>query len=262
MRFNILQRDSYTAKGVRRMYVFVYDHHRRDWEEYRMHRQEPMPYVRFGSLTVESFCSGSHSNVCWSDRRTLESYDALCRAWGAALPVFYGFRRLDEVVHLGQSQHFAGMALDIANGFAAKERELLRNVLFRLRLFDYTEPACLAPTWVHVHNNVDHLACPRGAYPVLQMGDNGPHVFVLQDALTLLGHYVSALTGRFTELLRLGVIRFQKSHALTDHGIVDGGTWTTLMNEVRQYTLTKKHIERLPLRGKSRMLNSNTTKRG
>ena len=48
------------------------------------------------------------------------------------------------------SQHYAGLAMDMAQTFSNSERDRLRNLAINSRLFTYVEPKALTPTWVGV----------------------------------------------------------------------------------------------------------------
>lgn len=214
--------------------MLVYDHIVDDWKEYLLESDEPMPFVHEQRLLVHEFLGRSHSSVLWSDRRALEAFDTLCSAWGMPLQVDYAFRRIGEAVHLGQSQHYAGMAFDLGRRLQLEERVQLRALAVRIRAFHYVEPSYLTPTWVHVETRVGDMACTQGAYPILEQGDAGTHVFVLQDVLCVLGFYSQGLTGYFTPTLRAALIRFQRAHALPDHGKTDCATWQCLMQQAAQ----------------------------
>ncbi|MDJ1177747.1 peptidoglycan-binding protein [Roseofilum sp. BLCC_M91] len=62
----------------------------------------------------------------------------------------------------------------------------------------------------------------------MEMGDDGPQVRELQQQLQNLGYFNLQPTGRFRELTRDAVIRFQQDQGLIPDGIVGAQTWSRL----------------------------------
>lgn len=58
------------------------------------------------------------------------------------------------------SQHYAGQAFDIAQGMPKLERDKIRNLAIKNKMFTYVEPASLTPTWVHVDKRDKNPVCP------------------------------------------------------------------------------------------------------
>ncbi|MNP77511.1 hypothetical protein D3C76_1749540 [compost metagenome] len=55
---------------------------------------------------------------------------------------------MPEGGHGLQSQHYAGVAFDLAQNVSSAERDKIRNLASSLGVFTYVEPKALTPTWV------------------------------------------------------------------------------------------------------------------
>jgi len=58
-----------------------------------------------------------------------------------------------------QSQHYAGVAFDVAQGWTNAKRATLRNSAMSSGIWSYVEPASLTPTWVHFDKRALSSAC-------------------------------------------------------------------------------------------------------
>ncbi len=183
---------------------------------------EAMPFAP--GLSFRSFLGMSESVLAWTDERLLRQYDRLCALCPKPPRVRYGFRRVGEGAHTGQSAHHAGLALDIALG-----REDWMTLAKRAVAagFYLPEAAWMTPTWLHVETQMERAF--RG-YPRLMPGAKGVHAFVLQDALTRAGLYYGGLNGIVTPSVETAVRRFQKSAGLPITGAVCAETWKKLMD--------------------------------
>ena len=209
--------------------VIVYNPSTNRMEVYYRGLSERMPYAN--NMTVREFRGNSRSDVLWTDKRLMDSWNILRREYGKPITIGAAFKRIGEGGHAGMSQHYAGMALDMAQTFSSAERDKLRDLAKNLGVFTYVEPKVLTPTWVHVDKRVGVPACSRGGYPVVQNGSKGVYVAVLQDALNTLGHSTGTIDGLFENKTRNAVISFQKVNGLLVDGIVGCSTWEKLTNK-------------------------------
>lgn len=214
------------------MRILVYNNLTNRMEKYDRGLNDPMPYAEDRYLTVKEFRGSSKSNVLWTDRRTIEAFNKLRRIYGKPITVRYAFKRIGEGGHSNMSQHYAGMALDMAQGMPSAERDKIRNLAIKNKMFTYVEPKSLTPTWVHVDKRDATPACATGGYPIVRSGSKGVYVAVLQDALTTLGFNPGGIDGVFGTNTKNAVIRYQKARNLIPDGIVGCNTWKKITSEV------------------------------
>lgn len=212
--------------------VLVYNNANKRIEKYFLNANDTMPYATKGSLTVDEFRGSSTTSILWTDRRLMECWSALREAWGQRIVVWFAFKRIWEGGHSFQSQHYAGMAIDMAQGLQNPELQNLRNLASNLGCFTYVEPASLAPTWVHVDTRMLPAACQFG-YPQVQKGSINTYVLTLQDALNAVGFTTKTLDGIFGKDTESAVKAFQRYQNLPADGIVGCTTWTTLTQKAK-----------------------------
>lgn len=128
------------------MKILVYNPSTNKMETYYRTLSQPMPYAP--NLSVNEFKGSTKRDVIWTDKRLLDAFQKLRNAYGAPIKVGYGFKSIREGGHSGQSQHYAGTALDMGQGYTNAKRAEIRNLASRLGIFGYVEPAYLTPTWV------------------------------------------------------------------------------------------------------------------
>ncbi|MEG1989925.1 MAG: peptidoglycan-binding domain-containing protein [Terrisporobacter sp.] len=213
------------------MKILVYNPLTNRMETYYRTLNQHMPYTN--NLSVKEFRGSSKTDVIWTDKRLLDSWNKLRKEYGKPIKVGFAFKRIGEGGHTGMSQHYAGMAMDMAQNLSSSERDKLRNLANRLQIFGYVEPKVLTPTWVHVDRRYGKPACSRGGYPLLRQGNRGVYVAVLQDALNTLGHHTAMIDGIFGRGTKSSVIRFQKANKLSADGIVGCNTWEKLTAKAR-----------------------------
>lgn len=211
--------------------VYVYNPQRRAVERFYRELHSPMPYSEGHTLTAEAFLGSSRSNVIWTDKRALEAWSAFCRDWGRPLSISSGFKRIWEGGHGLQSQHYAGMAFDIAKAHEKEQQSALREHAIQSGIWSHVEPVSVSPAWVHVDKRV--TAGNAAGYPAQHHGAKGVYVFVLQDALSALGFRGSGLDGVFGEGTRTALRRFQHDNGLEESGIAEGETWKALFEKAR-----------------------------
>ena len=211
--------------------ILVYNQTTNKIERYNRGLSDAMPYVTGNTLTVREFRGSSGSDLLWTTKAFMESWNSLRRMWGSSIYVGYAFKRIWQGGHSGMSQHYAGLAIDMAQTFSTSARDRLRNMAINSRLFTYVEPKALTPTWVHIDKRYGTPACPTGGYPVISQGARGVYVMVLQDALNYLGYNTGSIDGIFGANTRAAVIRFQRANNLSPDGIVGCNTWRRITNK-------------------------------
>jgi len=211
--------------------ILVYNPSTNRMEVYYRGLSERMPYAN--NMTVREFRGSSKSDILWTDKRLMNSWNILRREYGKPIKVGFAFKRIGEGGHSGMSQHYAGLALDMGQNLSAFERDKLRNLASSLGVFTYIEPKVLTPTWVHVDKRYGIPACARGGYPLVKKGDRGVYVAVLQDALNTLGHNAGTVDGIFGAGTMSAVIRFQRANFLPADGIVGCSTWEKLTTKAK-----------------------------
>ena len=130
--------------------ILVYNQDTNKIERYNRGPNEAMPYVTGNTLTVKEFRGSSGSDIMWTTKAFMEAWNSFRRQWGKPIYVGYAFKRIWQGGHSGMSQHYAGLAMDMAQTFSNSERNRLRELAIDSRLFTYVEPKALTPTWVMV----------------------------------------------------------------------------------------------------------------
>lgn len=133
---------------------------------------------------------------------------------------------------LGQSQHYAGTAFDVAQGWTNARRAALRTSAINSGVWSYIEPVSISPTWVHFDRRQKPPACSSGGYPTLRRGSLSVYVLVLQDGLNTLGYTTGGLDGVFGARTLNAVKSYQTSRGLVSDGIVGCNTWRSIQENV------------------------------
>ena len=212
--------------------IKVYNNDENRMETYYRGENEAMPYVTGGTLTVKEFRGSSRSDILWTEKRAMQSWNQFRHMYGKPIYVGFAFKRPREGGHGRQSQHYAGLAFDVGQNLTNAQRAEMRSLALRSGLWGYVEPVSLSPTWVHFDRRRGTPACAAGGYPVIRQGSLGAYVLVLQDSLNFLGYGTGGLDGIFGAGTRTAVQSFQRQNALTVDGIVGCATWTALMRLV------------------------------
>lgn len=212
--------------------ILVYNNDTNKMEKYIKSESEAMPYNTNRTLLVREFRGASKSNILWTTRNTMRSWNSTRYLYGAPIPVGYAFRRSWEGGHTGQSQHYAGVAFDVAQTLSNSKRNTLRNLAINSGVWSYVEPASLTPTWVHFDKRSFPAACSTGGYPLVKQGSKGVYVLIAQDGLNTLGYTTGGLDGVFGTKTKNAVIRYQRSRGLSADGIIGCNTWRSLQENV------------------------------
>lgn len=212
--------------------IIVYNNDTDRMDVFFKNENDSMPYNTGASLLVREFRGKSTSNTLWTTKRVMEAWNTQRRLWGGPINVGYAFSRPWEGGHSNQSQHYAGTAFDVAQGWTNARRAALRASARSSGLWSYIEPVGISPTWVHFDRRQSPSACPAGGYPVLRRGSRSVYVLILQDGLNTLGFTAGELDGAFGPGTESALAAFQASLGLPADGIAGCLTWTALQSAV------------------------------
>lgn len=121
--------------------ILVYNSNANRMETYYRGLSEAMPYIQNRTLTVREFRSNSNTNILWTSRRTMESWNQFRAIYGRSIYVGFAFKRCWEGGHANQSQHYAGTAFDVGQNLSSAERTSLRNLAASSGVWTYVEGA-------------------------------------------------------------------------------------------------------------------------
>ena len=212
--------------------IKVYNNDENRMETYFRGENEPMPYNIGNTLRVGEFRGSSRSDILWTEKRAMQSWNNFRSLYGRSIFVGYAFKRPTEGGHGKQSQHYAGVSFDVGQNLNNAQRAEMRSLAVNSGFWNYVEPVYLSPTWVHFDRRRGTPACPAGGYPVTRHGDIGAYVLILQDALNSLGYGTGGLDGIFGQGTLNAVIAYQNRKGLVPDGVVGCITWVNLMDEV------------------------------
>lgn len=207
--------------------ILVYNNSSNRMETYYRNLNEAMPYNVNRTLTVDEFRGSSESNILWTDRRTMQSWNNFRKLYGRAIFVGFAFKRPWEGGHSNQSQHYAGVAFDVGQNLSETGRDTMRRLAISSGYWRYVEPAIDTPRWVHFDDR-----WVASGYPITRFGSRGPYVLIAQDSLNTLGYPTGGLDGIFGNITRNSVIEYQRENNLSTDGIIGPLTWAKLMADV------------------------------
>ncbi len=212
--------------------ILVFNNDTNRMETYYRGEEQPMPYNTNGTLKVKEFRGASKSQTLWTEKRAMQSWNSQRYLWGGPIPVGYAFRRPWEGGHSNQSQHYAGVAFDVAQRWTNTKRAALRTSAKSSGVWSYVEPVFITPTWVHFDKRRGTPACSSGGYPTVLQGSIGVYVLIAQDDLNTLGFATGGLDGIFGTKTKEAVLKYQRARGLTADGIVGCNTWRSLQENV------------------------------
>ena len=212
--------------------ILIYNQDTNRMETFYRGENEAMPYNANRTLKVKEFRGSSKSNILWTDKRTMQAWNSQRYIYGKPIPVGFAFKRPWEGGHGNQSQHYAGTAFDVGQGWTNAQRNALRNSAINSKIWSYVEPISLSPTWVHFDKRFGTPACSSGGYPLIRQGSRGNYVCIAQDDLNTLGYKTGGLDGVFGTQTTNAVKRYQTSRGLTSDGIIGCNTWRSLQENV------------------------------
>lgn len=211
--------------------IKIFNNNENRMETYYRGENEAMPYITGNTMKVREFRGSSKSELLWTERRAMDSWNKFRQQYGRSIHLGYAFKRPYEGGHGQQSQHYAGLAFDTGQNLTNAQRTEMRNLAISSGLWSYVEPAYLTPTWVHFDRRRGTPACATGGYPVLGRAAMGAYVLILQDALNFLGYGIG-LDGIFGSATANAALAYQRNKGLTVDGVVGCLTWTALMRDV------------------------------
>ena len=181
--------------------ILVFNNDTDRMETYYRGEAEPMPYNTNGTLRVREFRGTSKSNILWTTKRTMQSWNSQRYIYGSPIPVGFAFKRPYEGGHGNQSQHYAGVAFDVGQTLTSTQRTRLWNSAKNSGVWYYVEPISLTPTWVHFDKRFRETS-----------------MFYWR---------ISAGVATYN-----AVVAYQRSRGLTVDGIVGCNTWRSLQEDV------------------------------
>ena len=206
--------------------ILVYNNQTNRMEIYYKGENEAMPYNN-GTLKVKEFQGSSKSNLLWTDRRTMQSWNNFRTLYGKPIYVGFAFKRPWEGGHGNLSQHYAGVAFDVGQNLNETSINYMRNLAKASGYWRYVEPAADTPRWVHFDDR-----WIASGYPLTQFGSRGVYVLIAQDALNTLGLGTGGLDGIFGSKTREAIITYQGNNNLAQDGKIGPLTWNSLMTAV------------------------------
>ena len=212
--------------------ILVFNNDTDRMETYIREESSPMPYNTNGTLKVREFRGSSNSNILWTTKRTMQTWNSQRYIWGAAIPVGFAFKRSYEGGHGTQSQHYAGVAFDVGQTLSNSRRMDLWRSSNSSGIWSFVEPISLTPTWVHFDKRFGTPACSIGGYPTLKKGSISNYVCIAQDDLNTLGFDTGGLDGIYGIKTDEAVRNYQRKVGLAVDGIVGCNTWRSLQNSV------------------------------
>lgn len=129
--------------------ILVFNNDTDKIETYYKGEAEAMPYNTNRTLLVKEFRGSSKSNILWTTKRTMQSWNSQRYIFGEPIPVGFAFKRPYEGGHSNQSQHYAGTAFDVGQKLSDSQRQRLYNSAVNSGVWYYVSPIAQTPTWVH-----------------------------------------------------------------------------------------------------------------
>lgn len=223
--------------------ILVFNNDADRMETYYRDETASMPYNTNSTLRVREFRGASKSNILWTTKRTMQSWNSQRYIYGSQIPVGFAFKRPYEGGHGNQSQHYAGVAFDVGQTLSESQRNRLYQTAKSSVVWAYVEPRSLTPTWVHFDKRFGKPACSIGGFPLLKRGSISNYVLIAQDDLNTLGFRTGGLDGVFGTATRNAVIAYQNSRGLSADGVVGCNTWRSLQEDVVGTGKTKTTID-------------------
>ena len=222
--------------------ILIYNQDTNKMETFFKNENEYMPYNTNKTLSVREFRGSSKSNILWTDKRTMQTWNSQRYIYGAPIYVGFAFKRPYEGGHGNQSQHYAGVAFDVGQNLNLAGRQVLWNSANSSGVWSYVEPLSLTPSWVHFDKRFGISACESGGYPLIRLGSKGNYVCIVQDDLNTLDFKTGGLDGIFGNQTLIAVKNYQKSRGLVIDGIIGCNTWRSLQEAVVGTGATKTTV--------------------
>ena len=120
--------------------ILVYNNDTNRMETYYRGEEEAMPYITNRTLKVREFRGSSRSNVLWTEKRAMQSWNTQRYLYGKPIDVGFAFKRPYEGGHGNQSHHYAGLAFDVGQRMTNAQRDALRASAVASNDWSYVEP--------------------------------------------------------------------------------------------------------------------------
>lgn len=212
--------------------IIIFNNDTNKMETYYREENSSMPYNTNSTLKVKEFRGASKSNILWTTKRTMQSWNSQRYIYGKPIMVGFAFKRPYEGGHGNQSQHYAGTAFDVGQNLTNFQRTILRNSAKNSGIWSYVEPVTISPTWIHYDKRFKKSICPTGGFPLLKQGSVSNYVLIAQDDLNTLGFSTGGLDGNFGNKTKNSVFVYQKNRGITADGIIGCNTWRSLQENV------------------------------
>lgn len=79
--------------------IIVFNNDTNRMETYYRNEADPMPYNTNSTLRVREFRGASKSNILWTTKRTMQSWNSQRYIFGGPIPVGFAFKRPYEGGH-------------------------------------------------------------------------------------------------------------------------------------------------------------------
>lgn len=73
--------------------ILVFNNDSDRMETYYRNEADPMPYNTNGTLRVREFRGSSKSNILWTTKRTMQTWNSQRYLYGGQIPVGFAFKR-------------------------------------------------------------------------------------------------------------------------------------------------------------------------
>lgn len=211
------------------MIIYVFNEDSNQMEQYQRCLDEAMPYTTKKHLTVRAFKGKVMTQVMWTTKHFLESFEELINQTHVCFEVEQGFYRGWHEVEDDFYVHKLGVAIKGGHNLSVPMRTKLARMAEDSGNFYIMDPIEESAITVFDANEMEGIDSEVVPFQTIRQGDMGMSVFVLQDNLWSLGYAVNQLNGKFDSNLNTVVRQFQNDQQLTVDGIVGRLTWESLM---------------------------------
>ena len=102
--------------------ILVYNNDTNRMVTFNRDFDQAMPYISGRTLTVKEFRGSSDSSTLWTDLRCMEAWNSFRYLYGRGIFVGFAFKRPWEGGHGRLSQHYAGLAFDVAQNLSESRK--------------------------------------------------------------------------------------------------------------------------------------------
>jgi hypothetical protein len=120
--------------------ILIFNNDSDRMEIYYKEESDAMPYNTNGTLKVKEFRGSSKSNILWTTKRCMQSWNSQRYIYGNPISVGFAFKRPYEGGHGNQSQHYAGVAFDVGQTLSSTQRNILWQSANNSGVWSYVEP--------------------------------------------------------------------------------------------------------------------------